>query len=499
MARRRSSLPKFSRPALTGLLGGLTALAVFATPIGYALFQTSNVILPGVSVRGTRLGGMTTQAAARAIEADWRASTPIIRLGTVDRSWFLSANELGLTIDGQVTAGRAAAVGRETEGATQALLDGIEVAPAVTVSPETARKTLESWSTIINVAPQDATIRLEGTRVIPIPARPGQALDVEATLATLMVDPDSVLERGDLSLIINPVAPRIADVAAATERLGRLLSSPLPVNVYDPISDEVILWPATPEVVASWLTVTQTSDGPTVAVVADKVTAFVNQQSGSLSEGRYVDMAESAKLIADAINAEQTPTLRLRHSPTTYVVQSGDTMVRVGWKTGIPYWRVVQANPDLEARSLWPGMEVAIPSKDDLLPLPIVPDKRIVVSISQQRLWTIENRQQTHEYVISTGIERSPTQPGVFQVQSHEINAYASVWDLWMPHFTGIYEAWPGFMNGFHGLPVLASGQRLWANVLGQPASYGCIILTLSNAEALYHWAEEGVVVEIRE
>jgi lipoprotein-anchoring transpeptidase ErfK/SrfK len=173
--------------------------------------------------------------------------------------------------------------------------------------------------------------------------------------------------------------------------------------------------------------------------------------------------------------------------------------VRVGWKTGIPYWRVVQANPDLEVRSLWPGMEVAIPSKDDLLPLPIVPNKRIAVSISQQRLWTFENRQQTHEYVISTGIERSPTQPGVFQVQSHELNAYASVWDLWMPNFIGIYEAWPGFMNGFHGLPVLASGQRLWANVLGQPASYGCIILTLDDAEALYAWAEEGVVVEIRE
>jgi len=60
----------------------------------------------------------------------------------------------------------------------------------------------------------------------------------------------------------------------------------------------------------------------------------------------------------------------------------------------------------------------------------------------------------------------------------------------------GIYEAWPDFMNGIHGLPLLSNGQRLWANALGSPASYGCIILDLAAAEDLYTWADPGVVVE---
>jgi lipoprotein-anchoring transpeptidase ErfK/SrfK len=90
-----------------------------------------------------------------------------------------------------------------------------------------------------------------------------------------------------------------------------------------------------------------------------------------------------------------------------------------------------------------------------------------------------------------------PILPGIFQVQSHFENAYASNWDLWMPHFLGIYEAVPGFENGIHGLPLLSNGVRLWGSVLGQPASYGCIILTLEAAEELYTWAEDGVVVEI--
>ena len=67
-----------------------------------------------------------------------------------------------------------------------------------------------------------------------------------------------------------------------------------------------------------------------------------------------------------------------------------------------------------------------------------------------------------------------------------------------MPNFLGIYEAWPGFMNGIHGLPKLSNGVRLWANILGKPASYGCIILDTKPSKWLYDWAENGVVVEIR-
>jgi lipoprotein-anchoring transpeptidase ErfK/SrfK len=72
------------------------------------------------------------------------------------------------------------------------------------------------------------------------------------------------------------------------------------------------------------------------------------------------------------------------------------------------------------------------------------------------------------------------------------------MWDLHMPNFIGIYEAWPGFMNGIHGLPTLSNGNRLWAGNLGRPVSYGCIILGLQEAQDLFDWAEKGVVVEIR-
>ncbi len=148
---------------------------------------------------------------------------------------------------------------------------------------------------------------------------------------------------------------------------------------------------------------------------------------------------------------------------------------------------------------LAPGQAVTIPSPDDLLPVPIVPDKRILVSISQQRTRVYENGALKWDWPTSTGINSSPTSPGIFQIQSHEPNAYAANWNLWMPHFMGVYRPLPSadFMNGFHGFPTRGSSQLLWTNSLGTRVTYGCILLSNENARALYDWAEDGVVVEI--
>ena len=54
------------------------------------------------------------------------------------------------------------------------------------------------------------------------------------------------------------------------------------------------------------------------------------------------------------------------------------------------------------------------------------------------------------------------------------------------------------FMNGFHGFPTRGGATLLWTGNLGQPVTYGCILISTDNAIALYGWAQDGVVVEIR-
>ena len=62
------------------------------------------------------------------------------------------------------------------------------------------------------------------------------------------------------------------------------------------------------------------------------------------------------------------------------------------------------------------GQSITIPSQDNLLPLPIIWDKRIVVSISQQRVRVYENGAIKWDWIASTGIDSSPTWTGVYQI-----------------------------------------------------------------------------------
>ena len=277
-----------------------------------------------------------------------------------------------------------------------------------------------------------------------------------------------------------------------------MVETPTSVHAYDPIADNTITTQVPRELKASWITIMPGEQGPAVELDPVRVQQYLESIAGELGQGLTIDAQAFSEQLEDALLSGTDARVRVSHTPTNYTIQPGDTMLKIGWNMGIHYWMIVNANPGSNPDSLIAGQVIEIPSRDDLLPYPVVPDKRIIISISEQRLWVYENGELLSKHVISTGIDRSPTQPGVFQVQTHEKNAYASVWDLHMPNFLGIYEAWPGFMNGIHGLPTLSSGRRLWANVLGRPASYGCIIMQLDAAEWLYNWAENGVIVEIR-
>jgi lipoprotein-anchoring transpeptidase ErfK/SrfK len=130
----------------------------------------------------------------------------------------------------------------------------------------------------------------------------------------------------------------------------------------------------------------------------------------------------------------------------------------------------------------------------------VVENKRIIVSISQQKVYVYENGALKWEWLASTGINSSPTAPGIFQIQAHEPNAYAGNWDLWMPSFMGISRPVPtsDFMNGFHGFPTRNGYDLLWTGDLGHKVTYGCVLLSNDNVNLLYEWAEDGVVVEIQ-
>ena len=121
--------------------------------------------------------------------------------------------------------------------------------------------------------------------------------------------------------------------------------------------------------------------------------------------------------------------------------------------------------------------------------------QRILVSISKQHMYVYDGDTLVYSFVVSTGLHNS-TAAGTFKVLDKIPNAYGSTWDLWMPDWLGIYYS-GSLENGIHALPILSNGQTLWAGLLGQPASFGCIILGTADAQTLYNWVEVGTPVII--
>lgn len=489
-----------------GVLAGLivvSAVAGMALISVYAYYQSYELVLPGVRVGTVELGGKTYDEAQAALAAAWSEDSILLTDGR--QEWRAAPAEFGLALDSAATTRRALDIGHNQDPITEMLTlastmtDGRDVAPVVVVDTDTARTGLEAWAATIDKAPQEAGIRIEGSDVIGVPGEPGYSLNVDETLNTLLADPEGTLTGGYLPLTLDPIAPRMTDPGNAVAQAEALLAAPLALRIYDPVTDQWSDQTVQPAQIAGWLSVVNSGDGPTVEVDAARISAYLGDLNTSLGESQYLDGEVNAPILTAALEDGGDATLIISHTPTTYVVQYGDSLTGISWQVGMPYWRILEANPGLDAEGLDIGQEITIPSLDVLLPLPVVPSKRLIVDMGTQRLHVYENGTEIQTFVISTGIDRSPTQPGVFQVQTFDDYAYASVWDLYMPDFIGIYEAWPGFMNGFHGLPTLSSGRILWADVLGSPASYGCIILDLDDGAWLYDWAEAGVVVEIRE
>jgi lipoprotein-anchoring transpeptidase ErfK/SrfK len=128
--------------------------------------------------------------------------------------------------------------------------------------------------------------------------------------------------------------------------------------------------------------------------------------------------------------------------------------------------------------------------------LPEGGEKLIVVSISQQHVYAYQGSKLVYSFVASTGSGNS-TRTGTFSILDKIPKAYASNWNFWMPDWMGIYYA-GDLEDGFHSLPLLKNGQRLWGDSLGTPVTYGCIVLGILDSRTLYNWAEIGTTVQIK-
>jgi LysM repeat protein len=471
-------------------------------------------IMPGVECLGLDLSGRTRAQAVAALQENWLGRT--VRLTSGDAQWTFTPARLGLALDTETIVGAAFQRGRTLDRLAARVRgeETFEIEPAVIYDVASVQGHLRALQALIDLEPVPPSLHLTGGRVEVIPSRPGRALDLVATARRLQVAPVEVVLTGQLDLAIAPVPAPDVDLEEVVEQANDWLANTLLVEAYDPISGQTLRWHAAPQQWGAWVSLAvdpvRLAEGApaldwgfdTLAArtaLESQVTAWAT--GGQVAASAYVDLDAGTGAMREAVMDEHWRVhLRVYHRGSQHTVQFGETLSSISREVGIPYPWIEAANPGV-SDDLHVGQVIQVPSPDEMLPLPVVENKRIVVSISRQRLWAYQNGNLVWEWVVSTGIPSSPTAPGVFQIQSHDGTAYASSWDLWMPHFLGIYRPVPSssFMNGFHGFPTRDGASLLWTGDLGHPVTFGCILLDTANAALLYDWAEAGVIVEIQQ
>ena len=210
------------------------------------------------------------------------------------------------------------------------------------------------------------------------------------------------------------------------------------------------------------------------------------------------------------------PTATLLPSPTqlkntpvrsTYSVVPGDTLNSIAQSYNVTIQSLLAANNIANPSLIRAGQILNIPasgqppaaSQPTAAPIHAgtgSQGKEIQIDISEQHLYAYQDNEMVFSLVVSTGIGNS-TRIGTFKVLDKIPKAYSNAFNIWMPYWMGIYYS-GSLENGIHGLPLLMNGVELWGNLLGSPATYGCIESKTSEAKKLYDWAEIGTPVIIR-
>lgn len=500
IAAPRSEKRPFLRPFIESIFVSFFFIAGLLLCVGGFLFYTSDMVFPGVTAMGVELGQYSEAEASAVLQTVWNSQTVTLVNGL--ETWTVHPSEMGIAFDANATATLAMQQGRTGSSWQQFVQHQgqFPVQPVMSLDAVAAEVFLQQQAATYNVAPQNATLQIVNGTVQTIPAVDGSTVDVAATKNWLLQNGATVALNGRLPLITTPVPAEITDVSAHVAQAQQLLAASVNVEAYDPVGDTAVTWFVSPSVWGQWLLLDIDPQNQfTWTLDETKATQFFNERVGALGGGQFVDVGEGITAVSQTIqNGGGDVQLRVYHADGSYTVQAGDTLASIGRTVGLPYPYIQAANPSVTNLSV--GQTLIIPSPDVMLPLPVVEGKRIIVSISDQRVYVYENGQLKWDWLASTGIASSPTAPGVFQIQSHEPNAYAGNWNLWMPGFMGVYKPVPSveFMNGFHGFPTRDGANLLWTQNLGAPVTYGCILLSNENIDLLYNWAEEGVVVEIR-
>ncbi len=212
--------PAAAKPAKKGrsklVLAGAGVVGLLGVAYGAGLLMNHSEVPKSTTVLGVDIGGGSTEQGVNKLEAALgkRAASPL-QLSVGGKKEQLAPDKAGLSLDSQATVRNAAGSDYNPVSVIGSLLGGERVAePVILVDEEKLSVALTDLAGVSGSA-TEGTIRFEPDKVVPVPGKAGQALDVGRSMISVKDAYRAQVETGRPNLVELPVAARQPTITQA--------------------------------------------------------------------------------------------------------------------------------------------------------------------------------------------------------------------------------------------------------------------------------------------
>ena len=314
------SNPRLSNSdARSGTAGNkiIIALTVFCLTLGVILLGTSiglhilfnQRILPGVSVHGNQLIGMTLAEAEESLNHTviYPEQGRVV-LKADEQSWVVKPADLGLQSNNTQTARDAYQVGRGRSiiswlfDPIRALVTGYPISPVLVYEEKRAEQYLITLAAQIDRPTLEARLGISGTTIELVTGQVGRKLDVASALIVLN-DELMTLHDFSISLPIIEAPPLILDAREQAVIAQQILFAPLTLSMPDSQRD-LGPWVITVEELAQMLVIGRVEDaaqtGYQVTLDQEKIRNYLSDLATSINQdvqnARFIFNDDTRKL-----------------------------------------------------------------------------------------------------------------------------------------------------------------------------------------------------------
>jgi vancomycin resistance protein YoaR len=268
------------------VMAGMLLSIIFMLLIGAFRYRYLDLITPGVTAFGVDLGGMSRDEAINTLSQRFTYDqTTVFTFRDGDRTWEVTAQELGLSFDVEATVDEALAQ-TQTHDHLNGLMNqarvwqnGYAVTPIIRYDQTHALNHLMRLAQVINQPAQSASIHIdENFNITTVPPQSGRVLDIDASLTLLNNAVLALNGNTEIPLITHETLPQVGSVDHAIGRIETALSGDLSLTAISETGEVLGPWTISPSQIASLLKIdlVEQADGTQQYMVDADLSGFAN-------------------------------------------------------------------------------------------------------------------------------------------------------------------------------------------------------------------------------